>query len=117
MKRILATILAGLLLLSSLTACAAGDTPSDDAQSSEAVETRDENFPAIQKQDYNGETFHMIGWAAHGEWLFAEEYKTTSQDINVLNNTVYEMNTIVEEYLNVELSFEAVPISTGREVI
>lgn len=85
MKRILATLLAWLLLLSSLTACATGNTPDDtakDEQSSEVTETKDANFPAIEKQDYNGESFHMIGWAGHSDWIFAEEYKTNEKAAN-----------------------------------
>ena len=64
MKRILSALLAGLLLISSLTACATGKNPddtSDDVQSSKAAETKDENFPAIQKQDYNGESLTANG--------------------------------------------------------
>ena len=61
MKRILSALLAGLLLISSLTACATGKNPddtSDSVQGSQPAETEDENFPAIEKQNYNGETFH-----------------------------------------------------------
>ena len=119
MKRILSALLAGLLLISALTACATEKNPddtSDGTQSSKLEETEDVNFPAIEKQNYNGASFHMIGWEGHSDWIFAEEYKTSGQNINVLNNTVYEMNVLVEEHLGVELSFEAAPISTGHEV-
>ena len=119
MKRILSALLAGLLLISSLTACATGKNPDDtgnNTQGSQVEETEDDNFPDIEKQDYNGETFHMIGWAGHSDWIYSKEYQYGGQDANVLTNTVYEMNVLVEEYLGVEISFEAAPIVTGNEV-
>ena len=37
--------------------------------------------------------------------------------MSVLNNTIYEMNTLVEEYLKVEIAYEQVDhVVTGGEV-
>ena len=117
-KRILAAILASLMLLSTATACATGgDHPKDTSASNQtSTETQDDSFPDIPKQNYNGETFRMIGWTAPGDWYFAEEYKNESGNTGVLNNTLYEMNTLVEEYLNVELAYETVKVVNGHEI-
>ena len=107
-KRILAAILSALMLLLS-TACGTDTAPSDTSVETvpTEAETEDENFPDFDKQDYNGETFRIINrGVADGKWYYAEEYKTTGQDINVLNNTIYEMNTLVEEYLNIKMEYE-----------
>ena len=106
-NRILAAILSALMLLPA-TACGTDVGPSDTSEDTARTEaeTVDENFPDFQKQDYNGDTFCIINRGVdEGKWYFAEEYKTTGQDINVLNNTLYEMNTLVEEYLNINMEY------------
>ena len=106
-KRILAAILSSLMLLPA-TACGNDPDPADtsvDTVQTEA-ENVDENFPDFDKQDYNGETFRIVNRGVDpGRWYYAEEYKTSGQDIHVLNNTIYEMNTLVEEYLNINMEY------------
>ena len=118
MKRILSALLASILLLSSLAACAQGDddpadsgnTPSDTNSESEST-----FFPDIAKKDYDGADFRMIGWTEAGEWYFAENYESSENKTSILNNTLYEMNTLVEEHLNVEISYKTVAVGNGHE--
>ena len=116
-KRILAAILAALMLLPA-TACATGDDPGDThAETTATEETRDDLFPNIEKQDYDGQTFQMIGWTVPGNWYFAEEYQNGEKgNATILNNTIYEMNTLVEDYLGVEMAYETVSVKTGHEI-
>ncbi len=118
-KRILAAILASLMLLSSATACATDGDTEETTQSAQTVseaETSDEKFPAIEKQDYQGADFRMIGWTGPGNWYYAEEYQNKTGNTAILNNTIYEMNTLVEDHLNVEISYETVKVATGHEI-
>ena len=118
-KRILAAILASLMLLSSATACATDGANEDGTRATQTVsesETLGEQFPAIEKTDYEGADFRMIGWTEPGSWYYAEEYQNKTGNTSILNNTIYEMNTMVEDYLNVELSYETVKVVTGHEV-
>ncbi len=116
LKKPLALILAALMLLPA-TACATMDDPEDSGEITTAAdETRDELFPNIEKQDYDGETFQMIGWTEPGDWYFADSYQNGEKNITILNNTIYEMNTMVEDHLGVELAYETVSVSTGHEV-
>ena len=119
LKRTLSALLASLILLSA-TACATGNDGDDTSPDTQAKgtesETEDTLFPDIEKQDYEGATFQMIGWTDHGNWYFAEEYKNSEKGNTILNNTIYEMNTLVEEHLNVELAYETVTVVNGHEV-
>ena len=105
--RILAAILASLTILPCV-ACAKTDNPDETKanQTTASDEADTSFFPDIAKQDYGGATFCMSGAKEDGSWYLADEYKTSSGgngSIHVLNNTLFEMNTLVEEYLNVEL--------------
>ena len=108
-KRILAAALAALMLLP-LASCSTTDDPADTSSGSkqtEAVSDAESTFfPAIEKTDYDGATFRMIGWTNPGDWYFAEEYKNSQEGNSVLNNTLYEMNTLVEEHLNINMEYK-----------
>jgi hypothetical protein len=100
------------------TACASdGDKDGKDPTSTTGnAETKHEFFPDIEKQDYNGATFCMSGAKEDGSWYLSDEYKTGGENIHVLNNTLFEMNTLVEEYLNIEFvmpSTAGVPLETS----
>ena len=96
-RRIFTAILASLMLLSA-TACSTGgdDTESTAAQTQAATEEDTAFFPDVEKQDYEGATFRIIAASGEGGWYYAEEYKNQSGNVSVLNNTIYEMNTLVE---------------------
>jgi hypothetical protein len=108
-KRILSTILSSLLLLTTLTACStAGDTTDTEAGTqSQTAESDTAFFPDVEKNDYEGATFRIISAQAEGQWYYAEEYKNEAGNTGVLNNTIYEMNTLVEEHLGVTLEFQS----------
>ena len=117
LKRVLAAALASLTILPCV-ACAAEneDTETQADQTTASAEGETSFFPDIEKQDYDGATFCIHGAFEDGSWYLAEEYKTGGENIHVLNNTLFEMNTLVEEYLNVELlpgSTAGVPVETA----
>lgn len=116
-KRILAVLLAALMLLS-LAACGENtETPdvTTDGGSDAATEAVTEFFPAVEKQDYKGETFQMIGIRDAGTWVYGED--PTAANVNVLNDTLYEMNTVVEDHLGINMQYEYVQHVTGQSVI
>ncbi len=123
MKRWLSVLLASLMLLSSLSAvsCAeSGETDvagSSDTDSADSVSEETDIFPAVEKQDYKGQAFRMIGMNEPGSWYYAEEYIGQEGTVHVLNNTIFEMNTMVEDYLGIEMEYEYVDnIKTGGEI-
>lgn len=109
-KRILATLLAGLMLLSS-AACATGDDPADTTASDQTqavTEEVDDSFPDFGKQDHQGETLQMITWSSP-EWYYVDSYSHAEQGTGILNDAVFEANTAVEEYLNIQMAMKTVP--------
>lgn len=124
MKKWLAALLAVLTILPTVS-CAntnekepeSGTAENTVPSSSETIAETDA-FPAIEKQDYKGATFQMVTLQNEpGNWYYSEELISSGDNVHVLNNTVFEMNTMVEEYLGVNLAFENVtPITTGGEV-
>lgn len=119
LKRLLAATLAGLMLLS-LAACGTNtENPDDPANTSTeaATEAETDFFPTVEKTDYQGETFRMVGFNEPGTWYYAESMSTEQGSVHVLNNTIYEMNTLVEDYLGITVEYEHVSSSvTGGEV-
>ena len=118
--RLLALLLAVTMLLP-LAACG---TNTEDPQSPEgattesATEGETDFFPDIAKTDYKGATFHMIGFNQPGTWYYAEDMSNEQGSVHVLNNTIYEMNTLVEDHLGIEITYEKVTnVVTGGEVL
>ena len=118
-KRFLALAMA-LVMLLPLAACAnQTDKPSDNGdQSTDAVtEAATEDFPNIEKQDYKEETLRMIGFDEPGSWYYAASMSDEKGSVHVLNNTIYEMNTMVEEYLNISIEYDQIDtVRTGGEI-
>ena len=116
--RTLAAILAALMILPCV-ACAANDgdtSKTGDVTTIANAESDTSFFPDVEKRDYNGATFCLSGTDGKGSWYLADEYKSGDENINVLNNTIYEMNTLIEDHLNVELvsgSTAGVPVETA----
>ena len=116
-KRILAILLAALMLLP-LAACGeTAETPSvtTDGATGTDTEAVTEFFPNLEKQDYKGETFQMIGIRDAGVWVYGEDH--TAANVNVLNDTLFEMNTTVEDHLGINIEYEYVQHVTGQSVI
>ncbi len=122
MKRMLAFFLAILMLLTFVSCGTNNETTNTQAETtadstSVPEETETDFFPDVERSDYKKEVFRMIGFDAPGSWYYAEEYSTQQGSVHILNNTIYEMNTLVEEYLNVEIEYEQIThVSTGGEV-
>ncbi len=118
-KRFLSLALA-LVMLLPLAACGnETDDPSvsGDQSVDAATEAETDFFPSIEKQDYEEATFCMIGFDEPGAWYYAESMSDEQGSIHVLNNTIYEMNTMVEEYLNISMEYEQITtVVTGGEI-
>ncbi len=125
MKKWLSALLAALMLLSAVS-CANTNEPVETAPDTSApdtsvgsgeTETEGEAPPAVEKTDYENATFQMVTLQNNpGDWYYAEEYIASGENVHVLNNTIYEMNTMVEEHLGVEFAFENVTVHDGHEV-
>ncbi len=122
MKKCLSILLAALMLLSTVS-CATTDEGTDTTASltdpaASELESETDIHPTVEKADYKGAEFRMVTLQNRpGEWYYAEEYLSSGENLHVLNNTVFEMNTMVEEYLGVELAYENLTdIRTGGEV-
>ncbi len=126
MKRWLTALLASLMLLSTV-ACATTEETPDDTTAKETTqdtvsgsaesETDGEAPPAVEKTDYKGAPFRMVTIQNEpGNWYYAEEYISGGENVHVLNNTVYEMNSMVEDHLGVKFEYENVPVVDGHEV-
>ncbi len=129
MKKWLSALLAALMLLSTVSCATTDETQETDADTSAAdsvlessggtVESEGESVPppAVEKTDYKGAPFRMATIEnVPGNWYYAEEYISSGENVHVLNNTIYEMNKMVEDYLGVTFEYENLPVTTGHEV-
>ena len=118
-KRLLALALA-LVMLLPLAACgAATDDPAETGNQSTNANTEADTdfFPDVEKTDYQGETLRMIGFSEPGAWYYAESLSNEQGSLHILNNTIYEMNTLVEDYLGIEIEYEQITsVTTGGEI-
>lgn len=118
--RILTLVLACLMLMS-MVACAQTPENTPDITTAEQTTVSDTQgedvvpFPNVEKQDYKGESFRMIGIREAGVWIYGEDH--TASNVHVLNETLYEMNTTVEDHLGIEFEYEFVQHVTGKSVI
>ncbi len=126
MKKWLAGILACLMLLSASTVSCANNTENpqstDIAATGAETEAETTFFPAVDKKDYEGAEFRMIGFQEPGSWYYAESLFDTSSSGNagslqILNDVIYEMNTRIEEHLGVNMAYTQVTdVRTGGEL-
>ena len=120
MKKLLAVLLAALMLIPLVSCSTANDSEDSLAHESQTEALSDaetEFFPPIEKKDYDGATFQIITpFTKPGDWYYAEEYQSTQSKTSILNNTLYEMNTLVEEHLNVEFALKTITFKTGNEL-
>lgn len=106
-KRFLSAVLAALMLLSATACSTEGDTSDTETGQTQAVSGEETKFfPDVAKQDYEGAAFRIISERQAGTWYYAEEYQSEAGKTSVLNNTIYEMNTLVEGYFNITIEFE-----------
>ena len=90
MKRILCMILF-LLMLLSLGSCAntkeePSNTEGGTGQAATDAETEKDFFPDVEKTDYKGETFRMIGWQSANSWYYSESYSGDASDGQSIRN-------------------------------
>ena len=109
LKKVLACLLAALVTLPA-TACSTSNEDTRENRDT-TVQTQagtaggEQDFPNIEKQNYGGETFRMIGWNTQ-DWYYAEEYGTSTGAQGILDETIYESNLLVKEYLNINMALE-----------
>ena len=121
-KRILACILAGLMLMP-LASC--GESVENETQGATEQQTSATTeiesdaiaFPDIEKQDYKGETFRIIGLRTAGSWVFGDEDGYKSGNSSVLNDVLYETNTLVEDHLGIVMEYEYVEHVPGTSAL
>lgn len=123
-SRILPLILAALILIS-CTACAQTPESTDDITTSAspsstvAEEETGLPFPDLEKHDYEGEELLIISINNAGTWMYGDPdtYGKGSGNEQIINDVLYEMNTLVEDYLGIEIKYEYVQHVTGGKVI
>ncbi len=123
MKKWLSALLAVLMLLP-LSACAdTNDTEETVAETQKEeigsgdVESETTEMHDVAKQNYKGASFRMVSIQNEpGEWYYAEEYISGGENTHILNNTIYEMNSMVESHLGVSIQYENVPVTDGHDV-
>lgn len=111
MKHTIALILAALLL-TSLPSCG-NQTPSETTQNPSATitestetETESETSPleTLQKKDHGGYAFRMLGDTNSNWWIISLDADEETGEI--INDTVFQRKTYVEELYNVRISLE-----------
>ncbi len=119
-KKLTSLVLAALMLLPTVACATSTENPEETTAptgTDAVIETETDIFPAVEKTDYEGETFRMIGLNEPGSWYYADEISSEQGNTHVLNNTIYEMNSMVEEYLGITIEYEQVTnVRTGGEV-
>ena len=99
MKKILSLLLAFLMLFS-VVACAKTKTPDETSDSLVTDETDDSAFNTVRKEDYQGAVIDLLYRSASAEW----DFNAAEKNGEVLNDAVFEKNTIVSEEFNVALN-------------
>lgn len=111
LKRIISAMLLAALLAVPLVSCSSGGDTEDaatDTTSADTAEASDtepeERQPYLPSEDYNGAKFHILSPTSTTAliYLFTEE-----ENGDELNDAVYRRNLATEEYLGVDISWEA----------
>ena len=121
--RTLSFLLACLTLLS-LVACSVTPESTPDTTTPEQTTVADTEaeelaFPNVEKQDYQGASLRIISINNAGTWVYGDPdtYGKGSGSDQVINDVLYEMNTLVEDHLGIEIEYEYVQHVTGGKVI
>ncbi len=128
--RLTALVLATMMLLSATSAVACGTDENPDKGSEASTNTSNSEgtstetvpetvaLPNVEAQNYNGATFHMIAHEVRaGTWYYSEEMISSGDKWDVLNNTIYEMNTMVEDHLNIEFTYENIDVIPRGDIM
>lgn len=112
MKRILCLLLAALFLVSSVSCGETQNSDTADTSSAQAVddvvetetETETSALEALQSKNYSGYAFRMLGDINSNWWVISLDADEITGE--VINDTVYERKTFIEELYNVKISLE-----------
>ncbi len=90
-KKLTSLVLAALMLLPTVACATSTENPEETTAptgTDAVIETETDIFPAVEKTDYEGETFRMIGLNEPGSWYYADEISSEQGNTHVLNNTI-----------------------------
>ena len=105
MKKTLALLLALLLLLPTLAACAEKPAQTDPTETAETADTPDENsrpMHNVPQKSFRGAAFTMISYGQIDS-MFADDWTGET-----MNDAVYKRQTAVEDYLDVDIGYDIV---------
>ncbi len=136
MKRILAVLLAMMMVVSAFALLACGDEVEDDEtgdkQTGDDPQTPTTNDPEeddrlpldyLPKTTYGGEVINVLEWSANGQedvgrsWIPWEEIDVDMGDGDPINNAIYDRNGVVEETYDVVITKEYVSIGGTPEYL
>lgn len=128
-KRLLAALLALLMMLSalSLVACADDADPAKDPSSDVTDDTTPDDEPKpeedpripldyLPSDTYDGTEIHVLEWSANGQvdvgfdWIPWEEIDVDMSDGDLISGAIYDRNGFVEETYDVKITKEYVSI-------
>ncbi|MBQ7319926.1 MAG: hypothetical protein IJW97_07120 [Clostridia bacterium] len=123
--RLLALMLAMLMVLGSVALVSCADDqdkdedkdpvtdPEDDTSGDDATDPEDERLPLdLPDANYNGAEVHFLEWSAGGQvdvgynWIPWEDIAIEDYDGDILNTAIYERNSYVEETYGVTITKE-----------
>ena len=119
--KLLSLLLAGLMLIPALAACGKPDEPGQETQQSGVTGVESESEVNVMEStisslresvDWNGEEFGIMYanyWASYREEIEAVSNYGGETSNAVINDAVYERNTLFQEYANLE--FVLVPVA------
>ncbi len=126
--RIMAMLMAMLMVLGALAMTACADSSEDENPSGDdktpgttdqqdPTEPEEERIPLdyLPNQTYGGEQIHILEWSVAGQtpgmsWVPWEEIDVDMGDGDPINNAIYDRNGVVEETYDVEITKEYLSI-------
>ena len=105
-KKILAVLLALVMLVPVLAACGKEDDPNKGNQQEKVEETIGKVPPEV---DFGGEEFTILCRESNSWGSWEDEIHADEQETDVVNQAVYERNLAVSEALGVEIKVVAIP--------
>ncbi len=126
-KRILALLLAALMVVSMLTlaSCADPEDPGKDNETPGGEQEGDDKDDVVRlpldlpDTTYGGEEVHFLSWSCGGQdaagmsWIPWEEIDVANYDGDAINGAVYDRNGAVEEKYEVVITSEYISVDQG----
>ena len=122
-KRIISTLLAGILLINMLSACgnntadettANKETQANKAESETEIQQETSIYDVLQPQNCDGYTFRILNNISNFAYTNIGEFELTGE---TLDDAIYERNLRVEDDLNISYYIETKEYSDTNNVI